>query len=520
MNGNNTVSLGWGVLVVAAAALLAAGAGAAYLLLPSSSDLPTGDGAAGVALPASLPAPSTAAAPASEPAADVVVTINADAGSRAGIRLVSVDTGTAAGGLRLPGLVEPNAYRKVTVTPLVGGRITRVLVELGQQVRAGQTMAQVFSPELADAHSRYTSARAGLEAHDRELQRTQKLVEIGAASKQELERIHAEHTAQIAAVASARSRLELFGVPVAALDAPGTNMVASANVPAPIAGVVTERLANVGLNVDTSTTLFTVVNLSTVWVVADLFEKDFARVRVGAPARVTTPAYPDRVIQGRVSYIDPQVESNTRTAKVRVEVANAAGELRLGMFAEVEILGGAAGPVAVVPRGAVQTVGNRHVVYLANANQPGRYIEREVRLGARAGDRVEILSGVQSGDVVVGEGSFFVRAELERLGLAASVAAPSPPKPAAVQEAKVMVGEQGFEPAKLTLQAGTPARITFVRTSDKTCGTEVVFPSLSVKRALPLNAPVVIELTPAKSGDIAFACGMNMLKGVVMVTPD
>jgi plastocyanin domain-containing protein len=81
----------------------------------------------------------------------------------------------------------------------------------------------------------------------------------------------------------------------------------------------------------------------------------------------------------------------------------------------------------------------------------------------------------------------------------------------------VVVNEQGYEPAKLTLRAGTPARITFVRTTDKTCGTEVVFPSLNVKRALPLNEPVVIELTPAKTGDLAFACGMNMLHGTVVV---
>jgi plastocyanin domain-containing protein len=86
-----------------------------------------------------------------------------------------------------------------------------------------------------------------------------------------------------------------------------------------------------------------------------------------------------------------------------------------------------------------------------------------------------------------------------------------------IQSAKILVNEQGFEPAKVTLRAGTPARLTFVRTTDKTCGTEVVFPSLNVKRALPLNEPVVIEFTPAKSGEVAFACGMNMFRGTVVV---
>jgi plastocyanin domain-containing protein len=86
-----------------------------------------------------------------------------------------------------------------------------------------------------------------------------------------------------------------------------------------------------------------------------------------------------------------------------------------------------------------------------------------------------------------------------------------------IQSAKILVNEQGFEPAKVTLRAGTPARLTFVRTTDKTCGTEVVFPSLNIKRALPLNEPVIIEFTPAKAEEIAFACGMNMLRGAVVV---
>jgi hypothetical protein len=148
-----------------------------------------------------------------------------------------------------------------------------------------------------------------------------------------------------------------------------------------------------------------------------------------------------------------------------------------------------------------------------------------VRLGQTSGEHVEVVSGVQPGDIVVTAGSFFVRAERERLGLrsaasptnASAMPAPAPNSNEAVQTAKVVVNEQGYDPAKVPLRAGTPARITFVRTTDKTCGTEVVFPSLNIKRALPLNEPVVIEFTPAKSGDIAFACGMNMLHGSVVV---
>jgi RND family efflux transporter MFP subunit len=529
MNKSTGMHLRWTVLIVGAAALLATGAGAAYFVLRSAGPAPTASNNVGIRDPKAA-ANASRAMPASDvpPDAslpDLAITLSREAVDRAGIVVAPIGEGESAGGLRLPGVVEPNAYRQVTVTPLVAGRITRVLVELGEQVTRGQTLAQVFSPELAEAQTRYTSARAELEAHERELARTQKLVEIGAASRQELERIHAEHTAQTAAVQSARSQLELLGISAEALDAGlGKGVTAAANVPAPIAGVVTERLANAGLNVESASKLFTVVDLSTVWVVADLYEKDFSRVRVGSPARVTTAAYPDVALEGRVSYIDPQLSAETRTAKVRVEVPNPRSALRLGMYADVQVSGTGRATVPVIPRSAVQTVGNRQVVYLGNVKEPGKFIEREVRLGPVAGGQVEILSGLHPGDVIVTEGSFFVRAERDRLGLRTSVpaaAAPSAaPKPRAaqdVQTAKVYVGEQGYAPAKLSLRAGIPARITFVRTTDKTCGTEVVFPTMNIRRALPLNEPVAIEFTPSAAGDIAFACGMNMLHGTIVV---
>jgi RND family efflux transporter MFP subunit len=388
-------------------------------------------------------------------------------------------------------------------------------------------MAQIYSPPLAEAQTRYVSVRAMLDAHDRELQRTEKLVEIGSASRQELERIHAEHASQTAAVQTARAELELLGLPpsaIAALDS-GKSVDATSDVPAPLDGVVTERAANIGLNVDPSTKLFTVIDLASVWVVGEVYERDFSRVHVGSAAAVTTPAYPSLTLRGRVSYIDPQVSPATRTAKLRVEVPNPRGDLRLGMYADVAITGDSASSVVLIPRTAVQNVGSRAVVYLANAKEPGRFTEREVVLGVGSGDRVEVTRGVQPGDLVVTNGSFALRAERERLGLRPrSGTSPNSPAPAAgadqseaIQSVRVAVTEQGFDPARLTLQAGVPARLIVTRTTDNTCGTEIAVPSLGVKRELPLNTPVTIDFTPATAGDIAFACGMNMLKGVIVV---
>ena len=527
MTSDTRVTMHKAAAALVAMALLAVGAGATYLVMRNHAG--AGGHVADLPSPAAAPLSSVASAATSDaPLPDVVVPLSEEAVARAGIVVAPATSGTSGMDLRLPGVVEANAYRQVVVTPLVAGRVTKVGPALGDRVRRGHTLAEIDSPALAEAQTRYVSAQAMLDAHDRELQRTRKLVEIGAASRQELERIHAEHTAQTAAVQSARTQLELLGVSVPALEntAPGHNVSATTSVPAPIDGVVTERGANVGLNVDTATKLFTVVDLSTVWVVADLYEKDFSRVRVGSEASMTTSARPDVTLRGRVSYIDPQVSAGSRTAKLRIEVPNSGGELRLGMYADV-VVSGVQGTSAVrLPRSSVQNVGDRTVVYLTNRQEPGTFVEREVRLGQTSGEHVEVLSGVQPGDVVVTAGSFFVRAERERLGLrqAPSSAAPSP-RPVAstpsgatqVQEAKVTVTDSSFEPQQLTLRAGVPARLTFIRTSAKTCATAVVFASLNIRRDLPLHQPVVIEFTPDSTGEIAFACGMNMMRGIVVV---
>jgi cobalt-zinc-cadmium efflux system membrane fusion protein len=433
MNGESRVSLRWPVAVVIAVLLVAIGAVATYLTTHSTSRSSavsdTGpEVQATEPQPVDQPPGTRPAVSADAPLPDVIIPLSKEAVERARIVVAGVTSGSATGELRLPAVVEPNAYKQVAVTPLVTGRITKVLVELGARVQEGQVIAEVFSPDLAEAQTRYISARAALEAHERELARTEKLVQIGAASRQELERIHAEHTSQKTAVEASRTRLELLGLSRKAIDdlGPGTVIQTTTNVPAPMSGVVTERLANVGLNVDPAAKLFTVVDMSDVWVVAELYEKDFSRVRIGDSATITTGAYPDLHLRGRVSYVDPQVSPATRTAKVRVAVPNPRGELRLGMLAEAEIEGASGKAVALIPRNAVQNVADRSVTYLANSDAPGQFTEREVRLGQPVGERVEVLSGVKTGDQIVTEGSFFLRAERERLGLRQAGSSPAP----------------------------------------------------------------------------------------------
>jgi membrane fusion protein, heavy metal efflux system len=430
MSSNSRIALGRSTIAVSVIALFAAGAGTTYLLMQRFST--AGDRVQESSAPAGMlmakpPSPVGAGDGAStasdQPLPEVVVTLSQEATRRAGIELAPVTGGAARSStMRIPGTVEANAYQQVIVTPLVSGRVTRVLVELGDSVRRGQTLLQVFSPELAEAETKYLSAKAELEAHEQELARTTKLVGIGAASQQELERLHAEHSAKLAGVQSLRSRLVLLGLPASVIGAlsPGKETDPTTDVPAPIDGIVTERSANVGLNVDSATKVFTVVDLSSVWVVGALYESDFSRVRVGSQASVTTKADPGVVRQGRVSYIDPQVSADSRTARVRVAVLNPRRELRLGMYADIEVAASANKQALMIPRVAVQNIDDRQVVYVATPAEPDRFIEREVRVGGVSGEDVEVLSGVQAGDRVVSKGSFFVRAERERLGLRAA----------------------------------------------------------------------------------------------------
>ena len=226
----------------------------------------------------------------------------------------------------------------------------------------------------------------------------------------------AERARVDAEVEIARARLTLLGIPEERTQrlAGPQDVVTTMPVRAPLAGVVTRRAANVGLNIDPSTPLFTIVDLSTVWIIADLFERDFARVRVGSPATITAAPYPGLALRGRVSYIDPQVQQETRTAQLRVEAPNAGGQLRFGMYVDVELGETAEQSGVFVPKAALQIVGSDSVVYVADQAQPGRFIERKVEVGHASGDRVLIVAGLQPGESVVTDGAFFVRAERER----------------------------------------------------------------------------------------------------------
>jgi len=406
-------SKGWtnrtGIIVVIALFLIAAVAVVGWIVLRSRSS------GAGRPVPAPRSMPEEQSS--SPNAAESTVTVTPEVMLRAGIKVepigeqVSPDLASSA---LTTGIVQANAYRATPVVSLVGGIVRRVNAELGQSVARGQTMAVIFSDELAQAQSRYLTAQADLEEHHKHHARTTKLVEIGAASREELEQATTKLRSAESELASQRQRLLLLGLSPQRISSLRSSAQVSSEVslPAPISGTVIARSANPGEVIQADKEILRVADLSSVWVIGQVYEKDLGRIRVGSGTSITTEAYPGRVYRGQVSYVDPTIDPGTRTAQVRIELANPRQELKMGMYVNVAFatLGGARLTVAVVPANAVQNINKQQVVFVA-MREPNVFAMRPVRLGAEANGRYPILEGVSVGDRIVTEGSFLLRAE-------------------------------------------------------------------------------------------------------------
>jgi RND family efflux transporter MFP subunit len=323
-----------------------------------------------------------------------------------------------AAGQMATGVVQANSYKETPVISLVGGIVRAVNSQLGQNVKRGQLVAVVFSNDLSEAQSKYLAALATLDEHHRHHMRTMKLVEIGAASRQDLEMAASQYREAETNLANLRQKLILLGMTAQRIDAlNSTSQISSeVSVTAPANGTVTNRSVNPGEVIEANKELLRVTDLSTVWVVGQVYEKDLATVRVGSGANITSEAYPNRVFRGRVSYVDPKIDPATRTAQVRIELANPGQMFKIGMYVNLAFgaLGAAEKTMPVVPKDAVQTIGNQQFVFLAT-DKTTEFILRPVRLGAESNGLYPVLEGLRSGDRIVSEGSFLLRAEWVKL---------------------------------------------------------------------------------------------------------
>ena len=353
---------------------------------------------------------------ASNTSGDSMLTISPEQIQRAGIKIETVGEriSTDATGQQTTGVVQPNSYRETPVMSLVAGIVRSVGPELGQSVRKGQTIAVVSSNDLADAQTKYLAAFAELDEHHKHHARTEKLVAIGAASREELEMTTSKLKAAESEVANLRQHLLLLGLNSERVTAlRSTSQVSSeVSLPSPASGTVTSRTVNSGEVIEANKELLRITDLSSVWVVAQVYEKDLGKIHIGSGASITTDAYPGRVFRGRVSYVDPAINPQTRTAQARIELANPGQQLKIGMYVNVAFgaLGGAESTVPIVPVAAVQNIGNQQVVFAATSGL-NVFAMRPVHLGPESNGYSPVLEGLSVGDQIITEGSFMLRAE-------------------------------------------------------------------------------------------------------------
>jgi len=315
-NRNRTLAI---VAVVAVAAVVAI-ALLLWLLIPR------GNAGRPVPAPRNIGAGQTSKQETNTPSGESTLTVAPEQVQRAGIKIeiVGERASSEGSGQQTTGVVQANAYHETPVLSLVGGIVRRVGPELGQSVLKGQTVAVVSSNDLADAQAKYIAAVAELEEHHKHHARAEKLVEIGAASREELEQAANKLKAAESEVANMRQRLLLLGLSSQRLTALRSTSQISSEVsfPSPASGTVTSRSVNAGEVIEANKELLRVTDLSTVWVVAQVYEKDLGKVHIGSGASISTDAYPGRVFRGQVSYVDPRVDPQTRTAQARIELAN------------------------------------------------------------------------------------------------------------------------------------------------------------------------------------------------------
>jgi cobalt-zinc-cadmium efflux system membrane fusion protein len=332
----------------------------------------------------------------------------------ANIKIEEVSLRSLENVLQVPGNVQFNENKLAHVGSRVPGRVVEVRANLGDKVKQGDSLAIIDSTELGTAQSEYLKAKANFLAQEKAYERAKKLLEGKAISLGEYQKREAEYMTVRAEFKAAEDKLHLLGLSEAEVKRIGSEHVINSKVAvrAPFSGTVVERHATLGEVIEPAANLFTLADLSTLWVIADLPEKDITLAKTGLPVEIKVSSYPDEVFKGTVAYIADQIDPSTRTVKVRTEVDNSLGKLKPEMFATIFITTQIMSDVLAIPQEAVQTDGNKKIVFIDKGN--GGFEKREVSLGNQVDSFYQVVSGVKPGERIVTKGSFLLKSEAEK----------------------------------------------------------------------------------------------------------
>ncbi|QDE95290.1 efflux RND transporter periplasmic adaptor subunit [Myxococcus xanthus] len=331
------------------------------------------------------------------------------------LRITTAPVGVRPGGENVTVLGEltfsEDAYAEVA-SP-IAARVSAVFVTTGQEVKQGEKLADLRSPELGKARASLQAAQAQAQAARQAAERKRTLADERIIARKDVQAAEAEATAAEASVAAARAELVALGVSEEELR--GGNVPPGFVLRAPLSGTVVERTARMGQMADPNLPLFCIGDVSSLWLVVHAFERDAVRIQRGTQARITFAAFPGQEFMAKVGHVGQRVDATSRTIPVRLELDNADGQLRPGMSASAYIpLGDPGAPITAVPAAALQRLEGGWVAFLPT-DARGVFERREVGRGRTLGGDVEVLTGLKPGEQVVVEGAFLLKAEAEKL---------------------------------------------------------------------------------------------------------
>jgi cobalt-zinc-cadmium efflux system membrane fusion protein len=323
------------------------------------------------------------------------------------VQVVTVQPTRLTRTLRLTGAVAYNAFKTTPVITQVGGPVSRILVVPGQKVKIGQPMLDVSSPDYSQLLDAYLKAADSSRLAEKNYAREMDLYQHHAVAQRDLEQAESDRNQAQADLNAAEQGMKILGIRNPSELAKNST---SAQIPvlAPIGGEVVERLVSPGQVVQAGQTqAFTISDLSTVWVLANVYQADLALVRSGDDVAVQTDAYPG-TFHGRISYVSPALDPNTRTLQARIVVDNPGEKLKRDMYCTVTVTAGSiANAIAVPDSSILRDDNNQPFIYVAiEANQFGR---RDVEIGQSENGQTQILKGISVGERVVGDGSLFLQ---------------------------------------------------------------------------------------------------------------
>jgi membrane fusion protein, heavy metal efflux system len=323
------------------------------------------------------------------------------------VQVVTVQPSKITRTLRLTGAVAYNAFNTTPVITQVGGPVAKILVVPGDRVKRGQPLLEVSSPDYSLLLASYLKARDVFRVTDKNYQRAQDLFAHHAIADRDLLQAESDRIQAQADLSAAEQGMKILGIPKPE-DLEKSPISAQIPLLAPIGGEVVERLVSPGQVLQAGTTqAFTISDVSTVWVLANIYQGDLAYVKVGDRVNISTDSYPDK-FSGKISFISPALDPTTRTLQARIVVDNPGGKLKKDMYCVATVTAGVIPNAIAVPDAAVlRDDENQPFVYVAtSSNQFGR---RQVEIGQSENSETQILKGLSPGEKVVGNGSLFLQ---------------------------------------------------------------------------------------------------------------